>query len=208
MSHRTLMRDLEELRDAGHPINADRGRGGGVALQGRWGLERLMLSNLEVMSLLMALAITESLGSNFLTADLRGLRQRVGAALPDAQRILVRGLRKRILIGRPASHEVVVSLRSRPRSVEECILTGFVERRLMDIGYKDGRDAITRRKVELQFLVLAWPAWYLLAWDHLRRGVRAFRLDRIHAIELLDERFGYRSQDEMTAGLDENFFHP
>lgn len=78
----------------------------------------------------------------------------------------------------------------------------------MVIGYKDGRDAITRRKVELQFFVLTWPAWYLLAWDHLRQGVRVFRLNRIHAFNLLDARFGCRSQEEMTVGLDEIFFHP
>ena len=38
VSHRTLMRDLSELQEAGYPIETDRGRGGGIRLSGRWGI--------------------------------------------------------------------------------------------------------------------------------------------------------------------------
>ncbi|MCJ8312430.1 MAG: HTH domain-containing protein, partial [Pseudomonadales bacterium] len=34
VSQRTLMRELSELRQAGYPIESDRGRGGGIRLNG------------------------------------------------------------------------------------------------------------------------------------------------------------------------------
>ena len=54
VSHRTLMRDLEELKSQGYPIEADRGRGGGIRLNGRWGIDRLNITNQEVISLLIS----------------------------------------------------------------------------------------------------------------------------------------------------------
>ena len=52
ISQRTLMRELADLKEHGYPIESDRGRGGGVRLNGRWGIERLQLSHKEVAELL------------------------------------------------------------------------------------------------------------------------------------------------------------
>lgn len=98
VSQRTLMRELAELKSMGYPIESERGRGGGIRLKGRWGIERLHLSHQEVIELVMALAIMERLQSPFLTSNLKAIRQKLFQAFPENQRKSVSGIRKRIFI--------------------------------------------------------------------------------------------------------------
>src|SRR5262245_58935328 len=49
VSRRTLARDLAILRDRGLPVEADRGRGGGIRLHREWGVGRLVLSYREAV---------------------------------------------------------------------------------------------------------------------------------------------------------------
>ena len=68
-------------------------------------------------------------------------------------------------------------------------------------------DAATRtvREVEPHYLLLSWPAWYLLVWDHLRGAVRALRVDRIEAARVSTRTFRVRSVDTMRGALPELF---
>jgi predicted DNA-binding transcriptional regulator YafY len=86
ISQRTLMRELAELKLAGFPIESDRGRGGGIRLDSRWGIERLALSHKEVVELILSLAIMESLNLPLLTGNLLAIRQKLYQAFPESQR--------------------------------------------------------------------------------------------------------------------------
>jgi len=55
VSTRTLFRDVDILRQRGLPIEADRGRGGGIRLHRHWGVGRLALSYREAVELLVSL---------------------------------------------------------------------------------------------------------------------------------------------------------
>lgn len=70
VSLRTLMRDLETLKAKGYPIEADKGRGGGVRLHHRWGIGRLSLNYREVIDLLLMFAVIEKLNSPLLLGNL------------------------------------------------------------------------------------------------------------------------------------------
>ena len=111
ISHRTLMRDLDELKVAGYPLEAERGRGGGVRLAGRWGVEKLTLSNQDVMSLLVSLALTESLRPSLIATNAKSIRQEIANTFPEPQRKTINQLRARILIGKPASPHVIATPR-------------------------------------------------------------------------------------------------
>jgi len=73
---------------------------------------------------------------------------------------------------------------------------GFFEQRAIEIEYGTAR-ARTVRVVEPHYLLLAWPAWYLLVWDHLREAIRTLRLDRIESARLTDRKFQLRDADSM-----------
>src|SRR5690606_13243396 len=86
VSARTLFRDLAILRERGLPVEADRGRGGGVRLHRTWGIGRLTLSYREAVDLLVSLAIAEQLRSPWLIANLAPIRRKLRASFAPALR--------------------------------------------------------------------------------------------------------------------------
>lgn len=200
---RTVRRDLSRLATRGVPIESEPGRGGGVRLPPRWGLGRVQLDAREVLDLLLALALAERLRSPLLLTTLKGLRQKLSAAFPPEERARVSALRRRILVG-PTSRTISASWRPPRPAVLRPIQEAFFEQRALELTYLAG-EARTVRVVEPHYLLLSWPAWYLLVWDHLRDAVRALRVDRVEAAEVTDTTFRVRSADSMLAAPEDVF---
>lgn len=194
ISQRTLMRELAELRIAGYPIESDRGRGGGVRLHGRWGIERLHLNHQEVVELILALAIMETLDSPLLTSSLKAIRQKLFQAFPQAQRRMVSNIRKRILIGDNASANVLSLYQTPLPRISKNIAEAFLQQQCLEIEYRSEAGDQTLRVIEAQYILLNWPVWYIIAWDHLRKSSRVFRIDRINHARTVDETFRLRPQ--------------
>ena len=187
ISHRTLMRDLHELKEAGYPIETDRGRGGGIRLNGRWGIERLNLNNQEVITLILSLSITEALTSNSNDLGTKPIKQKIASAFPESQRKTINDLRKRVLIGQLASHGVLKTYKTVSKGIWDMTMTGFFESKRIRIEYMDEKNNLTQRLVDPNYLLLNWPVWYLLGWDYLRNNVRVLRIDRIKNLEVTKE---------------------
>jgi len=62
---------------------------------------------------------------------------------------------------------------------------------------KETGESSTRR-VEPHALLISWPAWYLLAFDHLRGEPRIFRFDRFRNVEL-EENTPFRARPRAIA---------
>lgn len=62
----------------------------------------------------------------------------------------------------------------------------ITERRVVRVLYADERGRVSRREVEPVTTLVHGDHWYLAGWCRLRRGIRAFRLDRILAVEPTD----------------------
>lgn len=194
ISQRTLMRELTELRAAGYPIESDRGRGGGIRLNGGWGIERLHLKHQEVVELILALAIMESLQSPILTGHLKAIRQKLFQAFPQDQRRRVGNIRKRILIGDNASANVVSLYATPVPRISEDIADSFLRQHCLEIEYRSEAGDQTLRVIEPQYILLNWPVWYIIAWDHLRMASRVFRIDRIKKTRAVGSAFRLRPQ--------------
>jgi len=195
VSQRTLMRDLAELREAGYPLESDRGRGGGVRLQGRWGIDRLQLDHKEVVELVLALAVMESLDSPILTGNLKAIRQKLFQAFPHSQRQAVSNIRKRILIGDSASEKVVAHYETPAPRVSQDLAESFLRQNNLEIEYQTESSGKTKRIIEAHYILLIWPIWYILAWDHLRKATRVFRIDRIHRTQLTSNAFKLKTKN-------------
>ncbi len=196
ISLRTLRRYMARLSARGVPIEAERGRGGGVRVAARVGLGRLQIDHREALDLLLALAIGERSRSPLLLSSLKGLRQKIGMAFPPEERFRISRLRRRILHAPPASRRIAESLTVPRPAVLGPIQDGFFEQRAIEVEYQTANERTTRL-VEPHYLLLAWPAWYLLVWDHLRGAIRTLRLDRIDAARLTDQVFRLRDADSM-----------
>ncbi len=130
VSVRTLARDLSILRERGLPVETDRGRGGGVRLDRHWGVGRLSLTYREAVDLLASLAIAEQLQSPWLIANLDSIRRKLSASFSPSLKDRISGLRKRILVGRPASAMVLQGFAPAPDRGD--LLTAFLELRLLE----------------------------------------------------------------------------
>jgi len=205
VSLRTVRRDLARLGERGVPIEAERGRGGGVRVPVRTGLGRLQLDHREVLDLLLALAIGERLRSPLLLSSLRGLRQKIGMAFPSEERLRVSRLRERILHGPPAKRGRITETMSRPPpAVLRPVQDGFFDQRALEITYAAPGER-TVRVVEPHYLMLTWPVWYLVVWDHLRSAARTLRLDRIESARVTEAAFRLRQAKELVPWVEQVF---
>ena len=182
-SERSVFRGVAALRERGYPIEASRGRGGGMRLHPNWGLSKVLLPAEEALGALLGLALAERLALPMFAPELARARKRIVAAFPAAERRKLGPLRERVLVGPPASLRVRESYRAPDGPVARKLQAAFVRERMMTIDYvrEDGQPS--RRRVEPHALVLNWPAWYLAAFDYLREEVRVFRLDRVRSVQ-------------------------
>jgi len=193
VSLRTAMRDIKTLRDKGYPIDADKGKGGGVRLYPRWGVGRLTMNYREVIDLLLALSVLEKLNSQLFLSNLESIKNKLYASFPDTQRPQIRKIRNRILIGELAPDATIQNY-STTANIEQndIILESFFEQKCLNISYKQKDGTVTKRIIEIHFLYLNWPIWYLICFDHLRKEPRTFRIDRIQVANLTGEKFQSR----------------
>ncbi|GAA4074993.1 MULTISPECIES: helix-turn-helix transcriptional regulator [Actinomadura] len=63
------------------------------------------------------------------------------------------------------------------------IAAAITEHRVVRLVYGDARANVTIREVEPVTCLVHRDHWYLVGWCRMRRGVRAFRFDRILAVE-------------------------
>jgi predicted DNA-binding transcriptional regulator YafY len=188
-SVRTIFRDIDALRRRGYPIESSRGRGGGLRLSPRWGLGRVTLSRDEALGTLLALAVSSQVGFPLFGNDIARARRRIVDAFPSDERRRLAPLRDRILVGAPASAAVRRSYAEPEPECMRALQRGFIEARQLHVTYRAEGGALSARPIEPQALVINWPAWYVLAYDHLREAPRTFRVDRFHRVRAEGERF-------------------
>lgn len=202
VSARTLMRDLDALKDQGYPIETDQGRGGGVRLYARWGIGRLALNYQEVIDLLLALSVLEKMQSPLMLGNLKSVRNKLFASFPDAKRPSIRELRERILVGELASDSVQSNYQNHIKKEHtQILLEAFFDKRALEITYQRADGEQSNRNIEIHYLFLNWPVWYLIAWDYLREAPRTFRLDRISETNMRGERFCLKPLSEFSSEL-------
>ncbi len=202
VSHRTLSRDIDILRERGLPIEASRGRGGGVRLHWRWSIGRIALSYREAVDLLVSLAVVEQMNSPILMANLTSIRRKLMASFSPSDQHKIRHFRSRILIGQTASIDVQSGYELPSPSCVEQLHTAFLMSKVAMLRYEDERGRQTARTVEPQFLLLNYPVWYALCWDRSREAVRTLRCDRMLSVSVVHEHFQPRPKDDFREALE------
>ncbi|MDX6333690.1 MAG: hypothetical protein QOG05_1030 [Streptosporangiaceae bacterium] len=84
-----------------------------------------------------------------------------------------------------------------PLAIQEAITA----RHVLRITYRDRRDRETIRDVEPVAFAATRTEWYLMAWCRLRRGARAFRVDRILAADDTGEPASPRSYRDLDVDI-------
>jgi predicted DNA-binding transcriptional regulator YafY len=189
VSDRTIARDLSLLRMQGLPIDAERGRGGGVRLDRNWGVGRVNLSHAEAVDVLISIAIAEQMNSALFLTHLGAVRRQIVASFSPDKRQQVNNLKSRILIAQTSSISVQASFATPGKKTISTVQQAFVDRLTLSLDYRSEQREISSRTIEPHYLLLAYPAWYIVAIDYLRDAPRIFRCDRILSATKADERF-------------------
>jgi predicted DNA-binding transcriptional regulator YafY len=176
---RTIYRDLESLQDAGMPIRADRGRGGGYALDKNYQLPPVNFTAREA-ALLVALArlAVEQRLIPFPQAIERAADKVKSALSTSAQRELLQLIGELQLVGVPALPT--------PNSVRDAVETAWFESRALRIVYMKQSGHASPRLVRIRNLVFDRSVTLLNCVDLETGNDRQFRLDRIKQASVMD----------------------
>lgn len=203
VSERTITRDLLLMRERGMPIDADRGRGGGVRLDRHWGIGRINLAYAEAVDLLISIEVAEKMNSPMFLANLGSIKRQLIASFSPEKRKRVDQLKSRILIGVTASTYVQASAMIAQKSVVQALHQAFIDREKLVIEYQKEGGMVSDRVIEPHYLLLKYPVWYVIAFDHLRDAPRNFRCDRILNAKLTGESFPLLPQQKFQHSLEE-----
>lgn len=175
---RTMYRDLDALRDASLPLGAERGRGGGYALDRSYSLPPVNFTSREAALLVALGRYACDMRLLPFTETLDSALDKVRAALStSAQRELLERLKELSFLGVPAlpSHKDV-------RSVIE---RAWFEQQAVRITYVDGNKLESTREVRIRGVIMDRHETRIDALDLGKNERRTFRLDRIARAELL-----------------------
>jgi predicted DNA-binding transcriptional regulator YafY len=188
---RTIERDLLALQEAGVPIWAQPGPGGGYSLNVEATLPPLNLTPAEAAAIATALAATRAMP--FADAG-RSALQKLTSVMASAPKDTASRLVSHIRVVQGPQHG--------PASpIAETIQQALLDAVALEMTYSDIQSRVTVRVVEPAGLVGTRHGWYLAAWCRMRQAPRAFRLDRIAEARLTDEPIAARSLDTMIPDL-------
>jgi predicted DNA-binding transcriptional regulator YafY len=175
---RTIYRDLESLREAELPVRADRGRGGGYALDRAYSLPPVNFNAREAALLIAvgnwATRMRLLPFADTLTSALDKVR---GALSASAQRELIEHMEQLQFVGVPG-------LPVKPE-IRHAVERAWFERVPLAIHYRRGDYVVTQRTVRIQGVLMERSITLLQCLDLELNERRDFRLDRIERAEVV-----------------------
>ncbi|WP_431677873.1 helix-turn-helix transcriptional regulator [Kitasatospora sp. KL5] len=182
---RTVQRDLQALMQAGVPVRAASGRGGGWSIDPGTTLPPIRLTADEASALTAALAAVDA--ATPYAGAARTAAQKITASMTGPASEAAREFAARI---------VALPTRSDP-AIRTTVEQSLAAHTVLRLSYTDAAGRESDRVVEPAGLLTADGRWYLIAWCRTRLAGRGFRLDRIAAAAPTGE----RAQPRDLAGL-------
>lgn len=175
---RTMYRDLDALRAASLPLGAERGRGGGYALDKSYSLPPVNFTAREAALLVAMGRFAVEMRLIPFEETLQRALDKVRAALStSAQRELVGRLEELAFIGIPAAP---IS-----KAVRAAVERAWFEQQPLRITYRDSKGIPSTRDVRVEQVVMERTETRLNAFDIAKNESRQFRMDRIEKAEVV-----------------------
>lgn len=192
VSVRTIYRDIDALAQAGVPVYAAQGAGGGIFISEQYVLNKSALTDAEQSQILLALRSLSITGEE----DSDRLLSRLGS-----------------LFDKDSDHWIEVDFSrwevgGRDRRAMALIKDAIVHRHPLTFTYYSGEGARSVRTVEPVKLLYKSRAWYMQAFCRERQAFRTFKLVRMTDLRLLDEQFERREPPAPPPESDEPFVPP
>jgi predicted DNA-binding transcriptional regulator YafY len=189
VSDRAARRYVGILREAGIPIESERGPYGGYRVGRGLRLPPLLFSATEALGLVMAVLDGHH--------DASDPTSPVGSALGKIVRALPESVAAQAEAVRRATAPAPDRAAARPSQETTTALVGACSNhRRVRLAYRSEAGSEWEAEVDPWAVVVRHGRWYLLCWSHTSNGRRAYRVDRVRAVEALADGF------DPPAGLD------
>jgi predicted DNA-binding transcriptional regulator YafY len=173
VSHRTIYRDIRSLEEAGIPIVSEAGVG--YSIMEGYRLPPVQFTKEEALTLVTAEKFMKRFTDYSLSSEYRSAITKIRAVLRAADKSFLESIEDSIAVLRNSS------LPDRTSSIpQQIIINSIATRQGLDIEYfANHSQEHTHRRIEPIGMFHLGDAWHIIAYCHLRKGYRDFRLDRI-----------------------------
>lgn len=195
VSRRTIMSDIEYLRQYGYVVEWDPARHTYVLEEESGDLASLQLRRSEWAAISLAADVFESMGAAPLAETVSGIVERARSLMPDLLGTDPTGLAPAFSMLRgPAPERPMPFLEELSRAVDE--------QRTVDMTYFTLSRGATSDRLVNPYRVLARDGHgYLVGWCHRRRDVLIFRMDRIRSVEPTSDVFAVPADFDLATFL-------
>lgn len=170
VSTRTIYRWLDALSLSGVPVYALKGRGGGIAIQESYTLDKRLFSEEERLAIVSSVKALGSLGGNFAgTAAAKAAEKISGLSKNDADWLEVD-----FAPWSPEGSEV--------RTLFATLRDSILKKRQVVFDYCSSQGKVERRTAQPWKLVFRGQAWYLFAWCEQKNDERFFKISRMRNV--------------------------
>jgi predicted DNA-binding transcriptional regulator YafY len=180
VSVRTIYRDIRTLEQSGVPIVTEEGRG--YSLIDGYKIPPIMFTENQANALILAEQLVLKNKDTSLIKDYSEAIEKIKAVLKQPERDKANLLSDRTTFGKVTNFERNSTILSELQSA----LTNFY---LIKFEYTNVEKKNSKRTAEPFALINTIESWLLVAYCHLRKEFRFFRLDRMKKMEVLTKKF-------------------
>ena len=167
VSTRTIYRWMEALSVSSVPVYALKGRGGGIAIEESYTLDKRLFSEEERLAIVSSVKALGSLGGNFAGTA----ASKVALKLSSLSKNDADWLEVDFAPWSPEGSEV--------RTLFATLRDSILKKRQVIFDYCSTQGEVERRTAQPWKLVFRGQAWYLYAWCEQKKDERFFKLSRM-----------------------------
>ena len=167
VSTRTIYRWMEALSVSSVPVYALKGRGGGIAIEESYTLDKRLFSEEERLAIVSSVKALGSLGGNFAGTA----ASKVALKLSSLSKNDADWLEVDFAPWSPEGSEV--------RTLFATLRDSILKKRQVVFDYCSSQGKVEQRTAQPWKLVFRGQAWYLYAWCEQKKDERFFKLSRM-----------------------------
>jgi len=181
VSIRTVYRDIQKLIEAGIPVITLEGKG--YTLMDGYTIAPVQFTEKQANALITAQNLVAKSNDSSFVSDFEEALTKIKSVFRSSVLEKSELLNNQIHVFETFYEEIS----SNALSEVQLAITNF---NFMEINYRKAGDTnISFRKIEPCAIFSTQFKWILIAWCHLRKDYRAFRIDRIQHFKILQEHF-------------------
>jgi predicted DNA-binding transcriptional regulator YafY len=195
VSVRTLHRYMEMLDEMGIPVYTERGPYGGFSLLRGYKMPPLVFTPEEAVAVYLGTSLVNEVWGTLYQESGRGALAKLDNVLPDEQRDEVAWAQRSLVA--TGMHRADLNALS---PVLETLRQAIRELYRINLVYRSTNSFESpARIVDPYALAYRSGWWYLIAYCHLRKDMRSFRVDRIEELNPTDQVFSVPSDFDVHA---------